>query len=44
MPVEGAQKAIQALKADGYTFVTVEQLLNARGEAESGEVYSAMHR
>ena len=42
--VEGAQKAIQALKADGYTFVTVEQLLNARGEAESGEVYSAMHR
>lgn len=42
--VEGAHKAIQALKEDGYTFVTVEQLLNARGEAESGEVYSAMHR
>jgi len=35
--IEAAKRIIPALKAQGYTFVTVDQLLAARGGAEPGE-------
>jgi len=35
--VEAAKKLIPALKAQGFTFVTVDQLLAARGGAKAGE-------
>ena len=36
--VEAAERIIPALKEQGYTFVTVDQLLAARGGAEAGNV------
>jgi len=36
--IEAAKRIIPALKAQGYTFVTVDELLAARGEAGPGEV------
>jgi len=36
--VAAAEKLIPALKAQGFVFVTVDQLLAVRGEAEAGEI------
>ena len=36
--IEAAMEIIPALKAEGYTFVTVDELLAARGGAQAGEV------
>ncbi|MFK4948371.1 hypothetical protein ET006_08185 [Lactococcus garvieae] len=37
--VDGAARVIQKLKSQGYTFVTVNQLLQARGHLEDSHVY-----
>jgi len=36
--IEAAERIIPALKAQGYTFVTVDELLAVRGEAKPGDV------
>nr|WP_237704208.1 polysaccharide deacetylase family protein [Lactococcus garvieae] len=37
--VDGAARVIQKLKNQGYTFVTVNQLIQARGKLENSHVY-----
>ncbi len=37
--VDGAQKVITDLKKQGYTFVTVNQLIESRGNLENGKQY-----
>ena len=37
--VEAAKRVIPKLKADGYTFVTVDELIASRGKLVAGEVY-----
>ncbi|WP_251423947.1 MULTISPECIES: polysaccharide deacetylase family protein [Lactococcus] len=37
--VDGAEKVIKKLKRQGYTFVTVNQLIEARGKLENSQVY-----
>lgn len=37
--VDGAQKVITDLKKQGYTFVTVNQLIESRGKLENGKQY-----
>ena len=36
--IEAAMRIIPALKAEGYTFVTVDELVTARGGAQAGDV------
>ncbi|MDR1465499.1 MAG: polysaccharide deacetylase family protein [Oscillospiraceae bacterium] len=42
--IQAAKKIIPKLKADGYTFVTVDQLLQLRGSEVAGEDYFSASR
>ena len=37
--VDGAARVIKKLKSQGYTFVTVNQLIEARGKLKNSQVY-----